>query len=148
MSGGQRRENAMSGETPAGGSRQTILWIDDDRLVLGVCTSALEAHGYRVLFTTDAATGVATAKAERPDVILLDVLMPTMTGLEVCQHLRADPNIKNTPIILLTALEDAGVGSMGEKAGATLTLRKPFAPESILETVERVLGGKPSPGTL
>ncbi|HSB81397.1 MAG TPA: response regulator [Candidatus Methylomirabilis sp.] len=138
----------MSGETLAGGSRQTILCIDDDRLVLGVCTIALEAHGYRVLFTTDPATGLAIAREERPDVILLDVLMPAMTGLEVCQQLRADPNLKDTPIILLTALEDAGVGSMGEKAGATLTLRKPFAPESIVETVERVLGGKPSPGTL
>ena len=107
----------MSGETPAGGSRQTILCIDDDPLVLGVGTSALEAHGYRVLFATDPATGLAIAREERPDVILPDVLMPAMTGLEVCQQLRADPNLKDTPIILLTALEDAGVESMGEKPG-------------------------------
>jgi CheY-like chemotaxis protein len=138
----------MNNEAPAGGSRQTILCIDDDRLVLGVCTSVLEAHGYRVLFTPDAATGLAIAKEERPNVILLDVLMPTMTGLEICQQLRADPNLRDTPIILLTALEDAGVGSMGEKAGATLTLRKPFRPESIVETIERVLAWKPGSGTL
>jgi CheY-like chemotaxis protein len=137
----------MSDETLAGGSRQTILCIDDDRLVLGLCNSALEAHGYRVLFTTDPATGIAIAKEERPDVILLDVLMPTMTGLEVCQQMRADPTLKDTLIILLTALEDAGVASMGEKAGATLTLRKPFSPETIVETIDRMLGWKPRPGT-
>jgi CheY-like chemotaxis protein len=138
----------MSGETLAGDPRQKILCIDDDRLVLGLCKSALEAHGYRVLFTTDAATGLAIAKEERPNVILLDVIMPTMTGFEVCQQLRADPNLRDTLIILLTALEDAGVRSMGEKAGATLTLQKPFSPETIVETIERMLGWKPGPGTL
>jgi CheY-like chemotaxis protein len=138
----------MSGETPAGGSREKILCIDDDRLVLGMCKSTLEAHGYRVLFTTDPATGLAIAKEERPDVILLDVIMPTMTGLEVCQQLRADPNLKDTLIILLTALEDDGVRSMGEKAGATLTLRKPFSPETIVENIERLLGWQRGPGRL
>ena len=126
----------------------TVLWIDDDRLLLGACVPTLERHGYRVLVATDGAAGIATANQERPDAILLDVMMPTMTGFEVCQQLRADPNLKDTPIILLTALEDTGVGTMGQKAGATTTLRKPFGPEYIVEFLDKVLGrpsGPPRP---
>ncbi len=118
----------------------TVLWIDDDRLVLGACTPALERHGYRVLTATDGAAGIATAKQDRPDAILVDVMMPGMTGFEVCQQLRADPRFKLIPIILLTALEDTGVGTMGSKVGATTTLRKPFDPEYIAEFLDKTLG--------
>ena len=135
-------------EPQAAARPTTVLWIDDDRLVLGACVPVLERHGYRVLVATDGATGIAIAKQERPDAILLDVMMPTMTGFEVCQQLRADPHLKDTPIILLTALEDPGVGTMGQKAGATTTLRKPFGPEYIVEFLDKVLGrpsGPPRP---
>ena len=120
----------------------TVLWIDDDRLLLGACVPMLERQGYRVLVAHDGATGIATAKRERPDAILLDVVMPTMNGLEVCRHLRADPAVKDTPIILLTALEDAHVGARGHKAGATTTLRKPSGPESIVAFLDKVVGRK------
>ena len=124
-----------------------ILIVDDDALILELIERALE--GYEILPARDGDEALRMmTPGTQIDLVITDFLMPTMTGLEICQQLRADPNLKDTPIILLTALEDAGVGSMGEKAGATLTLRKPFAPESIVETVERVLGGKPSPGTL
>ena len=123
----------------------TVLWIDDDRLVLGTCAPVLERHGYRVLVATDGATGIATAKQERPDVILLDVMMPTMTGFEVCQQVRADPTLKDTPIILLTALEDQGVRTMGEKAGATTTLRKPFGPEDVVDFLNKLVGRPSGP---
>ena len=126
----------------------TILWIDDDRLLLGACAPVLERNGYRVLIATDGAEGIATANQERPEVILLDVMMPTMTGFEVCQQLRADPNLKATPIILLTALEDMGVCTMGQKAGATTTLRKPFGPEYIAEFLDKVLGRLSGPPRL
>jgi DNA-binding response OmpR family regulator len=123
----------------------TVLWVDDDRLVLGACVPVLERHGYRVLVATDGAAGIATARRERPDAILLDVMMPTMTGFEVCQQLRADPTLTDTPIILLTALEDTGVGTMGKKVGATTTLRKPFGPEYIVEFLAKVLGRPSGP---
>ena len=81
-------------------------------------------------------------------MILLDVLMPTMTGFEVCQQVRADPELKAIPIILLTALEDLGVRTMGEKAGATTPLRKPFGPEYIVEFLDTRLGRPPGPPRL
>ena len=152
QAGGEIYRSSCGGPLPLGSRAAvrstTILWIDDDRLLLSVCAAVLEREGYRVLFATDGATGIVTAKQERPDVILLDVVMPTMTGLEVCQQLRADPDLKDTPIILLTALEDAGVGTMGEKAGATTTLRKPFGPEYVVEFLEQLLRRKSGPPRL
>jgi len=120
----------------------TVLWIDDDRLLLGACVPVLERQGYRVLVANDGATGIATAKRERPDAILLDVVMPTTNGLEVCRQLRADPALKNIPIILLTALEDVKVGRTGKEAGATTTLRKPSGPEFIVEFLDKIVGRK------
>jgi len=120
----------------------TVLWVDDDRLLLGACVPVLERQGYRVLVANDGATGIATAKRERPDAILLDVVMPTTNGLEVCRQLRADPALKNIPIILLTALEDVKVGRTGKEAGATTTLRKPSGPEFIVEFLDKIVGRK------
>ncbi len=124
---------------PPTARRATVLWIDDDRLLLGACVPVLERKGYRVVVATDGAAGIASAQKEQPDVILLDVMMPTMTGFEVCKQLRADRKLKDLPIILLTVLEDAGVGTMGKKAGATTTLAKPFDPAYIVEVLDKIL---------
>ncbi len=119
--------------------QRTILCIDDDRLVLSVCHDALEDQGYRVLTATDALAGIALAKQDRPDLILLDVLMPGMDGFEVCELMRADPDLRETPIVLLTAMSIPELESRGAEVGATLTMRKPFGPERIVSTVERML---------
>lgn len=126
----------------------TVLWIDDDRLLLSACGPLLERHGYRVLCATDGVAGLATARKERPDAILLDVLMPTRNGLEICQQLRADPALQGTPIILLTALDDPGIGALGAQAGATATFRKPFGPEHIVAFLEKTLGRPEGPPRL
>jgi CheY-like chemotaxis protein len=86
----------------------TILWIDDDRLLLSVCADPFERYGYRILPASDGPTGIDLARQERPDLILLDVVMFGMDGLEVCQRLRAEPVLADTPIVLLTVLDDAG----------------------------------------
>ena len=96
----------MSDEAPAGGTRPTILLVDDDRLVLGVCSAALEDHGYRVVMATHGQAGIAMAQHERPALILLDIMMADMDGFEVCRHLRADPALRHTPIILMTAMKE------------------------------------------
>jgi DNA-binding response OmpR family regulator len=124
----------------------TILWIDDDRLVLGMCVPALEREGYEVLFATDGAAGIALAKQTPPDLILLDVVMPEMHGFEVCQALRRIPGLQETPIILLTALGDTFMGVGGERAGATTIIRKPFGVEYILKTITGLLGHRSSTG--
>jgi len=118
----------------------TILCIDDDRLLLSFFSDALERRGFRTLVATDGPSGIEMAKAERPDLILLDVLMPEMSGLEVCRRLRAEPRLAATPVVLLTALNDPHLGFEGKEAGAITTMRKPFCVEHIISTIERILG--------
>lgn len=129
----------MSTEVSAASTRPTILLVDDDRLVLGVCSAALEDHGYRVVMATHGQAGIAMAQRERPALILLDIMMPDMDGFEVCRHLRADPALRHTPIILMTAMKEPELEAKGAEAGATLSIRKPFNPEQVISAVERVL---------
>jgi putative two-component system response regulator len=132
----------MVEEVPTDRDRSTILCIDDDRLVLGVCTSALEAHGYRVVMATNGHAGIAIAEKERPALILLDVFMPGMDGFEVCRQLRAEPAFRHTPIVILTAMSEPDLEAKGMEAGATLSIRKPFDPAQVVSTVEQCLGKK------
>ncbi len=113
----------------------TVLWIDDDQLLLGLGTEALHQAGYRVRTAPDGPAGIAFAQQDHPDLILLDVIMPAMYGVEVCQALRADPTFQGTPIVLLTALPDAGVATMGTQVGATRVLRKPFSVAQLLQVL-------------
>jgi CheY-like chemotaxis protein len=129
----------MSTDVSAASTRPTILVVDDDRLVLGVCSAALEDHGYRVVMATHGQAGIAMAQHERPALILLDIMMPDMDGFEVCRHLRADPALRHTPIVLMTAMQTPDLEAKGAEAGATLSIRKPFNPEQIISAVERVL---------
>jgi DNA-binding response OmpR family regulator len=122
----------------------TVLWIDDDQLLLAMGTEALQQAGYRVLTASDGAAGIAIAQREHPDLILLDLIMPTMHGLEVCQQLRADPALQGTPIVVLTAIPDGEATTMGARAGATLTLQKPFGTEALLQAVGRLVAPTPA----
>jgi CheY-like chemotaxis protein len=127
-------------------SRPTVLYIDDDRLLLTLCCDLLELHGYRTLLATDGPTGIETAKAGHPDVILLDLVMPGMDGLAVCRHLRTLPDLRMTPIILFTAQQDSRLDTQAADAGATLTLRKEFGSLELLHTIARLLGRKGGAG--
>jgi CheY-like chemotaxis protein len=127
--------------------RPTILYVDDDRLLVKLCCDVLESHGYRTLIATDGVTGFETAREARPDLILLDVMMPGMDGLEVCRRLRADPLLRRIPIILLTSLQDLGLDVKGLKAGANRVLRKQFSSLEIVTAIQEILAEKTSSKT-
>lgn len=117
----------------------TVLWIDDDRLLLTFGRDILERHGYRVRTAPDGPTGIAAAGEEPPDLIILDVVMPDMTGYEVCRRLRAEPGLQDTPILLLTSLQDPQVDVLGRGIGETFTMSKPSDPEMIVNIVAQIL---------
>lgn len=119
--------------------RAKVLCIDDDRLLLGLVKDAIETHGFEALTATDGPSGLALAKVHRPDIILLDVMMPKMSGFEVCQHLRADPKLKGTPIIIFTAMADPDLKTKGHEAGANLSIPKPFNPTQIIVLIKKAL---------
>ena len=126
----------------------TILWIDDDKLLLSFCCDALQRRGYRAIAAADGPTGIEAAKHERPDLIILDVVMPNMGGLEVCRRLRAEPELHDTPIILLTVLQGPNISIKGREVGATSTISKPFGPEHIIDVIEQILGRRTGPAAL
>ena len=122
--------------------RAKILCIDDDQLLLALFSDALEAYAYQPLTATDGPSGIELAKKEHPDLIVLDVMMPKMSGFEVCRQLRADPDLKDTPIIIVTAMHDPNLNVKGFEAGANLAMRKPFGSKDLIKTIKTALALK------
>ena len=116
-----------------------LLFIDDNELILGLLRSFALAHGFLPRLATDAPAGIALAKRERPDLIILDVTSPRVFGLEVCRRLRAEPDLQHVPILLITALEDPTIFAKGLEAGATLTVAKILTPHRFLLTIKMLL---------
>jgi CheY-like chemotaxis protein len=127
----------------AEGSKATLLWIDDDRLLLGIGEEALARKGYRVLLASEGAAGIELARTERPDLILLDVVMFNTDGLDVCARLREEPGFAETPIVILTVLDDAAVRYRAKEVGATAVIHKPFALTDLVAMIEQILEAPP-----
>jgi DNA-binding response OmpR family regulator len=118
----------------------TILCIDDDPLVLHFYREFLPRHGYRVQTATEGLAGMDLARADRPDAVLLDVMLRGPSGFDVCRKFRGDGELRDVPIILITVWDHPNVEHTGHAAGATRTLRKPTDPETILAALAQVLG--------
>ena len=121
--------------TPA----KTVLVVDDEQDILDLVRFRLEHDGYRVLTASDGQTGLTLAQQERPDLCILDVMMPKLSGLEVLARLRADPATADTRVILLTARgQDADV-DRGFELGAQDYVTKPFSPKELRRRVQAQL---------
>ena len=104
----------------------TILIVDDEYSGRETLQSILEGEGYNLIMAENGPQAITQAKSILPDVILLDVMMPGMTGFEVCEKIRNDPQVAEIPIIILTALDDRDSLLRGLKAGADDFISKPF----------------------
>jgi CheY-like chemotaxis protein len=118
-----------------------IMVVDDTPALLDVVRGALEDEGYRVATCLESREAVRLAQAERPDVIMLDVVMPEVSGWEVLARLRADPAFARTPVIVCTAYVAEALGRLAELRGPDQhlgLLPKPFELEELLEVVNSV----------
>lgn len=115
--------------------RQTILIVDDVPANLGVLLDFLGDAGYEVLVAESGLSALEQVSYARPDIILLDVLMPVLDGFETCRRLRADPQWSETPILFLSALSDAVDKVRGFEAGAVDFISKPLHPQEVLARV-------------
>jgi PleD family two-component response regulator len=115
------------------------LVVDDDRDVTEFLRQVLVQEEYAVLTAADGEEGLRAARRERPEVVLLDVLLPKMNGFEVCQRLRQDPATSFTPIMMLTSLGQAKDRLTGFKLGADDYMAKPVEPLELVTRVERLL---------
>jgi DNA-binding response OmpR family regulator len=117
----------------------TVLVIDDDALVCEILERKLAVNGYHVVTAPDGAAGLARARVSPPDLIVLDMMMPMMTGREVLQNLRADPQLNQIPVIMLTVRRSEGDVVDALELGAADFVSKPFRPDELVARVSRLL---------
>jgi diguanylate cyclase (GGDEF)-like protein len=103
-----------------------ILIVDDSRLIAHVAKTMLTKRGHEIIVAQDGKAGLEAAKSEKPDIILLDVIMPIMDGYEVCEHLKEDDSTKEIPIIMVTSKAEAADKVKGLELGALDYVTKPF----------------------
>ena len=119
--------------------KQKILLVDDEPDVLELLEFNLEAAGYSTVTAVDGADALAKARRYQPSLIIMDVMMPEMNGLEACKVLRRDPNLATVPIILLTARAGEIDRVLGLELGANDYLTKPFSPRELVLRVKELL---------
>lgn len=117
-----------------------ILVVDDDLDLCALVAFKLEQSGHEVAVEHDGEGGLAAAVAELPDLVVLDWMMPRLTGLEVCRAMRDTPPLERTPVILLTANSQEADVERGFAAGADDYILKPFSPRELASRVEAMLG--------
>lgn len=112
-----------------------VLIADDEPDILEILKYNLAGEGYQVFTAKDGDEAIDKAKMARPDLIVLDIMMPKKTGVEVCEILRSQPAFKNTLILFLTALSDEGTQIRGLETGADDYINKPISPKVFLSKV-------------
>ncbi len=116
-----------------------ILLVDDESDFRRAVRVRLEASGYEVIEAVDGAQGVEMAKEQRPDLIILDLMLPRIAGYNVARLLKGDELCENIPIIMLTARAQEMDVNIGLAVGADAYITKPFRPDDLLETINRLL---------
>ncbi|MBX3499819.1 MAG: phosphate regulon transcriptional regulator PhoB [Alphaproteobacteria bacterium] len=116
-----------------------ILLVEDEKSLVELLRYNLEQSGYRVTVATNGEEALTAVADDRPDLVLLDWMLPLMSGLEVCRQLRRQPTTSNIPIIMLTARGEEGDRIRGLDAGADDYVSKPFSPSELVARIRAVL---------
>jgi DNA-binding response OmpR family regulator len=118
-----------------------IVVADDDVDVRMLVALKLRHSGYDVVDVGDGAAAVEACRAERPDLVVLDLMMPVMSGLEACRAIKAEPELSDVPVVLLTARAQNTDVDAGLAVGADAYVTKPFSPKELAARVESLLEG-------
>lgn len=116
-----------------------ILIIEDDRTTIELIKASLEADGFEVTGISDGQAGLAQVRKSPPDLLLLDLMLPKLPGLDVCRQIRADENLNRLPILMLTARGDEMDRVVGLEVGADDYVTKPFSPRELVARVKALL---------
>ncbi|WP_323157474.1 twitching motility response regulator PilH [Stenotrophomonas maltophilia] len=119
-----------------------ILIVDDSPSQLLGIQRIVEKLGHRILTATDGAAGVETAKAELPDLVLMDVVMPNLNGFQATRTLARDEATRHIPVILVTTKDQDTDRMWGMRQGAKAYITKPFSEDELSEVLERVFAGQ------
>lgn len=116
-----------------------ILIIEDDRTTIELIKASLEKDGFEVTAISDGEAGLAQVRRSPPDLLLLDLMLPKLPGLEVCRQIRSDDNLNRLPILMLTARGDEMDRVVGLEVGADDYVTKPFSPRELVARVKALL---------
>jgi len=120
-------------------SKEKILVVDDEQDLVKLVRFNLEKDGYKVISAFNGEDALFLARKERPDLIVLDLMLPGIDGLEVCKKLKADTELVNIAVIMLTAKGEESDITLGLKLGADDYMTKPFSPKELVARVQAVL---------
>lgn len=120
-----------------------ILIIEDQEPLCSLYKTVLSKFDHQIVFATTGEAGLHAAASDRPDLILLDLILPEMSGSEVAQRLRDLGVLPEVPLIITTALDEAGTHHIARSLGAAAILNKPFSVADIVESLTRVLNASP-----
>jgi DNA-binding response OmpR family regulator len=117
---------------------RSILIVEDEKEIRDLLVLYLRKEGFQPLVAQDGEEGLSKARSEKPDLILLDILMPKMDGLEILRKIRADPEIARTPVAMLTAKGDETDRIVGLELGADDYIPKPFSPREVVARIKAI----------
>ena len=120
-------------------SRKTILYVEDNEANRMIVRDLLKRTTYNLIEAYDGEAGVAMAVERLPDMILMDLQLPKISGLEAIRRLRAEPTTAATPIVAVTSFALTGDDKKAKEAGATAYLSKPYSPFALLELIRNVI---------
>ena len=120
-------------------AKKRILIVEDERQMVEMMKMRLEANDYEVLAAYDGQEGLDMAKKEKPDLIILDLMLPKMNGYKVCGLLKKDARYAKIPIMIFTAKAQEEDKKLGEEIGADGYLTKPFEPETLLGKIKELI---------
>ncbi|WP_279479578.1 response regulator [Aureimonas sp. SK2] len=119
---------------------KTVMIVEDNELNMKLFRDLIEAHGYRTVQTRSGLTAMDLARESQPDLILMDIQLPEISGLEVTQMLKADPDLKRIPVIAVTAFAMKGDEERIRQGGCEAYISKPISVTKFIETIKSFLG--------
>ncbi len=125
--------------TEAEQTKKKILIVDDEPDVVRLVEARLKNEGYDVVVAYDGQSGLAAARNESPDLIILDIMLPKLDGFQVCRMVKFDERFKKTPVIMFTSKAEESSKVIGKDVGAEAYVCKPFDHKVLLETVGKLL---------
>lgn len=121
---------------------KTVLIIEDEEDAAELFAEMMRVSGFRVLKTSNSAPAIAMMASEKPDVIILDIMMPEISGLDILRQMRRDPELANIPVVVVSAKSMPADIKNGMEAGASTYLTKPVGFLELKEAVERAVGSR------
>lgn len=125
--------------TPTSHKKRTVLSVEDSDAIRSLIRMTLEFDGIAVLEANSGAQGMQMAMSKNPDLILLDVKMPGISGIELCTKLRSDSKLAKIPVVMLSGYDDRDLVQAAMAAGAKTYLTKPFVPLALIELVHQLV---------